>query len=264
MLEARSVSLAYARDTVVTDFSGRIERGEFVGLIGPNGAGKSALLKAFARLLKPSAGTVLLDGADIWSLPPRTFARRVARVPSTLEVPADLTVQQLLQRARFPHHRLLAGHPGDGAAIGWALGACEIEYLIRRSVSSLSAGERQRASIAAGLAQQPSVLLLDEPTAFLDLQHALETLSLLADLNRSQGLTIVVALHDLVQAARYCSRILVIDQGRTVADGPPDAVIRNDVIGPVFGVDLRVFPDPVTGHPVVLPYLPQARQARRN
>lgn len=253
-LRAEALSLAYNRHTVIHALDLELAGGEFVALVGPNGAGKSALLKGLGRLLKPRAGRVLLDGRDIWSLGPKEAARRIGWLTSETAGPEDLTVRELLQRARFPYHGWLAGSPDDERVIAWVLDACGLAQLAGRSLGAISAGERQRAWVAAALARQPSVLLLDEPTAFLDVEHALEVLELLSALHRERGITILMALHDLIQAGRYPSRVLVLDRGRLVADGSPEQVLRPEVIAPVFGVDLRVLPDPVTGRPLSIPY----------
>ena len=258
-LEAKSLTLAYGREAVITALDLAIGDGQFVALIGPNGAGKSALLRGFGRLLRPRAGEVLLDGRSIWAMPPREVARRIGWLSSTAIAPGGLTVRELVQRARFPYRSWLGGSTDDGRVVAWAIDACRMMPLVDRHLGTLSAGERQRAWIAAALAQQPSYLLLDEPTAFLDVQHGLEVLDLLATLNREQGLTIVIALHDLIEAGRHCGRVLLLDHGRLLADGSPDEVLRPETIGPAFGVDLHVLADPVTGRPLSIPYLPQRR-----
>ena len=254
-IEARSLTVAYGRRAVVEDVSFTIGDGEFVALIGPNGAGKSALLRALARLQRPRAGAILLDGVDLWGLSPRQVARQIAWVPGTIEAPLDLTVSELLQRARYPYQSLFGTDPRATEAIGFALESCTLAHLANRRLGALSAGEKQRATLAAGLAQDPKVLLLDEPTAFLDLQHALEISDLLATLNRERSVTVVVALHDLTQAARYCSRAVVLHHGRLVADGTVDAVLVPEVMARVFGVRLHLLADPVTGRPVAVPHL---------
>lgn len=255
MLTLENTRLAYGARAVVHQFSCRIEAGEFVALIGPNGAGKSALLRSMARLLKPRAGRVLLGGHDLWHMNPREVARTLAWISPNESYPADLTVLDLLARARYPYRRGFRASPRDGEVIAWAIEATELGDLQGRRLSALSAGELQRVTLAAGLAQEPRVILLDEPTAFLDLQHALEVLELLVRLNREQGLTVVVALHDLMQAARHASRILLLGDGTLQADGPPSVVLTPEVLGPVFGIDVVLLKDPVAGTPLPIPSL---------
>ncbi len=261
MLELEEVHLAYGSRVVVERFSCRIEPGEFVALIGPNGAGKSALLRSMARLLKPRSGHILLGGRDLWRMNPREVARTLAWISPSEAYPADLTVLDLLARARYPYRRGFRGSPRDGDVIAWAIELAELGHLQGRRLSALSAGELQRVTLAAGLAQEPNVMLLDEPTAFLDLQHALEVLELLVRLNREQGLTVVVALHDLMQAARHASRVLLLGEGILRADGPAASVLVPEVIGPVFGVDVVMLEDPVTGTPLPIPSLRESRRA---
>lgn len=254
-IEVRSLVVAYGRRPAVDDVSFTVADGEFVALLGPNGAGKSALLRALARLLRPRSGSVRLDGADLWAMSPRQVAQRVAWVPGTVEAPLDLTVRELLQRARYPYQSLFGTDAGAAAAIAFALESCSVTHLAERRLGSLSAGEKQRAMLAAGLAQDPRVLLLDEPTAFLDLQHTLEILDLLAMLNRERSVTVVVALQDLTEAARYCTRAIVLHNGRLVVDGTLDDVLIPRVMAPVFGVDVHLLADPITGRSVAVPHL---------
>ena len=252
-LEARGLSLAYGNRTVVTNVSLAIETGEMVAIVGPNGSGKSTLLRGLARLQRPSAGNVLLGETDIRSLGAREVARQLAILPQSPDAGADLTVRELVWRGRYPHQGILqrATRP-DYEAVQWALAAADLEPLAERPIGSLSGGERQRAWIALALAQQPKVLLLDEPTSFLDIQHQVEVMHLLRRLN-DDGITIVAVLHDLIVAARFAERVIAVRRGVREFDGRPTDVFEPRALERVFGVPMMVIPDPVTGLPLPLP-----------
>ena len=252
-LEARGLSLAYGNRTVVTNVSLAIESGEMVAIVGPNGSGKSTLLRGLARLQRPSAGNVLLGETDIRSLGAREVARQLAILPQSPDAGADLTVRELVWRGRYPHQGILqrATRP-DYEAVQWALTAADLEPLAERPIGSLSGGERQRAWIALALAQQPKVLLLDEPTSFLDIQHQVEVMHLLRRLN-ADGITIVAVLHDLIVAARFAQRVIAVRRGVIEFDGRPTDVFEPRALERVFGVPMMVIPDPVTGLPLPLP-----------
>lgn len=251
-LEARGLRLAYGRRPAIEGVNLTITPGECVALAGPNGSGKSTLLRGLARLMRPAGGTVLLDGKALAQWPPRALARRLAVLPQSPQSPDDLTVEQLVSLGRHPHQRLL-GLPtvADRQAVAAALAQTDLVHLADRPLRALSGGERQRAWIALTLAQEPHLLLLDEPTAYLDLAHALSVLELVRRLNREQGITVVMALHDLSQAARFADRVIMLCAGRVVADGPPAAVITPETIACVFGVEAEVVR--AGGQPVVVP-----------
>ncbi len=253
MLEARGLRLAYGRRTVVEGIDLAVRPGECVVLAGPNGSGKSTLLRAFARLLRPTGGAVLLDGRSLAEWPPRTLARRLAVLPQEPQSPGDLTVEQLVSLGRHPHQTFL-GLPSaaDHAAVQEALACTRLTELAERPVQALSGGERQQVWIALTLAQEPEILLLDEPTAFLDMAHGLTVLDLVRRLNHERGLTVMMALHDLSQAARFADRIVLLRHGRIVADGPPGSVLTPDRIGAVFDVEAEIVRTP-EGLPVVVP-----------
>lgn len=251
-LEARGLRLAYGRRPAIADVDLTITPGECVALAGPNGSGKSTLLRGLARLLRPAGGVVLLEGRDLARWPPRTLARRLAILSQSPHAPDDLTVEQLVGLGRHPHQHLL-GLPTttDRQVVAEALAQTDLAHLADRPVGTLSGGERQRAWIALTLAQEPRLLLLDEPTAYLDLGHALAVLELVRRLNRERGLTVVMALHDLSQAARFADRVILLHEGRIVVDGPPAAVITPTTIARVFGVEAAVVS--AGGQPVVVP-----------
>ncbi len=251
-LEARDLRLTYGRRVAIAGVDLTIAPGECVALAGPNGSGKSTLLRGLARLMRPSGGVVLLGGRALAQWPPRALARRLAILPQSPQSSDDLTVEQLVSLGRHPHQGLL-GLPtaADRQAVATALALTDLTHLADRPLRALSGGERQRAWIALTLAQEPQLLLLDEPTAYLDLAHALAVLELVRRLNRERGLTVVMALHDLSQAARFADRVLMLHAGRVVADGPPAAVITPATIARVFGVEAEVVR--AGGLPVVVP-----------
>lgn len=252
-LRADGLRLAYGRRTAVDGVDLVIAAGACVVLAGPNGSGKSTLLRGLARLLKPAAGVVLLDGRDLARWPPRALARRLAVLPQSPESPGDLTVEQLVSLGRHPHQRLLGlASAADRAAVRSALAQTDLIGLADRRLTSLSGGERQRVWIALSIAQEPDLLLLDEPTTYLDLAHGLAVLELVQRLNRERGLTVVMSLHDLSQAARFADRVVMLRDGRIVADGAPAGVLTPATIGAVFDVEAEVVTTS-EGLPVVVP-----------
>ncbi len=231
-----------------------VRDGEIVALVGPNGSGKSTLLRALARVLSPKAGAVYLEGKSMREWPTREVARRLALLPQGPTLAADLTVEELVRLGRSPHQGLL-GLPTrkDDEAVSRAIAETGIETMARRRVSELSGGERQRVWVAMALAQEPQVLLLDEPTTFLDLNHQLEVLDLIRYLNRERGLTVVMVLHDLNQAARYCGRVVVLREGEVYADGSPAEVLTPKTLREVFGVEGRVLEGPEGAGLIIVP-----------
>ncbi|MFB7631642.1 ABC transporter ATP-binding protein [Streptomyces sp. NPDC056149] len=251
-LRIESVTVEVAGRTLVDAVSLRAGPGEVVGLVGPNGAGKSTLLRTCYRALRPSSGRVLLDGTDIRHLPARQVARTLAAVLQ--EMPADfgLTARDVVAMGRAPYRRAFqADGRDDTEAVGSALASLGVAELADRRFDRLSGGEKQRVLIARALAQQPSVMVLDEPTNHLDLRHQLDALRLV----RALGVTAVIAVHDLNLAAAFCDRVCVLDQGRLLADGAPEAVLTEELIAEVYGVRTEVSMHPVKGKPniVVLP-----------
>ncbi|MCW5716086.1 MAG: ATP-binding cassette domain-containing protein [Bauldia sp.] len=270
LLAATGVHHGYRQKAVLRDVSLTVSAGEFVAIIGPNGSGKSTLLRCLGRLLRPNAGTVSFSGEAIFDIDPRTFARRVAFVPQGPLAPPDLVVEELVWRGRFPHRGLFGRRLGhDRAMVERAMVLADIVHLRGHAMGTLSGGERQRAFIALALAQEPSLVLLDEPTTFLDIAHQLDLLALLARLNREEGLTVVAVMHDLGQAAFFASRLVALRDGMVAADGAPRYVVTERAVAAIFGPGLRVTPDPVTGLPLVLPAAPPlpveapAKPARR-
>lgn len=254
MLALEQVSLRYpgAGRPAVDQVSCRIAAGEFVGLIGPNGAGKSTLLRLCSRALRPTAGTVRLNGSALHALPVRAVARQVAVVAQELPAEFDFSAAEVVALGRYPHlGRWRNEGPADRAAVAAALAATGAAELAGRRFSQLSGGERQRVAIARALAQEPELLLLDEPANHLDLHHQAAIFDLLARLNRERGLTVVAVLHDLNLAALYCRRLLLVVDGRLAADGPPAAVLQTERLRTVYGDRVVVGTHPITGGPQV-------------
>jgi iron complex transport system ATP-binding protein len=254
-LEARNLTAGYGHAFRIQDVDLVIEDGRITGLIGPNGAGKSTLLRALARLLKPQRGVVLLDGEVLHQLSGRDVAKKLAFLGQMIDGVPDLTVEELVYRGRFPHQTLLHRDPaGDRQAVEWALTAMQMQQFRWRSLKQLSQGELRRAWTALALAQRPDILLLDEPTAFLDLSHQFELLDLLSDL-KAHGVTVVVSMHDLWLTAIYCERVIAMASGRIIGNGPTDEVLTVDLIRDVFGVEVGLSDHPmISGKKIVLPY----------
>ncbi len=253
-LELLDLSVAYGKEPVVQNVSFSIESGELLTVIGANGSGKSTLMKAIARSLRPLNGTVLLDGKSIAKEDTKAIARKLAILPQVHNAPPDFTVRDLVSYGRFPHLGV-AGRLSvdDFHAVDRALELTRMTPLAHRNVNTLSGGERQRAWISMALAQEPRVLLLDEPTTFLDISHQFDLLELINTLNEESGLTIMMVLHDLNQAARYSHRIVVLQDGRVHRIGTPDEIIAHDVLSEVFNIRVRILKDPEYGCPYFIP-----------
>ena len=261
-LSGSGLRLAYDDRVVVDDLDVEIPDGSFTVVVGPNACGKSTLLRALARMLKPRAGSVVLDGAEIRSQPAKDVARRLGLLPQSPVAPDAITVADLVARGRYPHQRLLRQwSPDDERAVAEALAATATTELAGRAVDELSGGQRQRVWLAMALAQETPLLLLDEPTTFLDIAHQIEVLDLCADLREHHGRTLVAVLHDLNHACRYATHLIAMREGRIVAEGAPGDVVDAELVEAVFGLPCRVIPDPETGTPLVVPAA-RARAAR--
>ncbi len=224
-------------------------------IVGPNACGKSTLLQVLSRLLTPSAGQVVLDGRAIASYPSRHVAHRLGLLPQSSIAPDGITVTDLVGRGRFPYQSALRQSRDDEQAVNEASAITGIADLADRLVDELSGGQRQRVWVAMVLAQQTPLMLLDEPTTFLDIAHQLEVLELLAELNRNKGRTVVAVLHDLNQAARYASRVVAMRDGAIVTPGTPHEVLTAPMVERIFDLPCRVIDDPVTGTPLIVPDL---------
>jgi iron-siderophore transport system ATP-binding protein len=253
-LAAQGVTLGYGDRAVVDDLHCEVPDGQVTVIVGANACGKSTLLRGLARLLRPSSGTVLLDGKAIGSLPSKQVARVLGLLPQNPVTPEGVSVVDLVGRGRHPHQGAFRRWSADDEqAVAEALELTDTLGLADRLVDELSGGQRQRVWIAMALAQQTDLLLLDEPTTYLDVAHQVEVLDLLADLNESRGTTIVMVLHDLNLAARYADHLVAMCEGRIVAAGPSREVITEESVRTVFGMESRVIEDPVTATPMVVP-----------
>ncbi len=253
-LTVDGVTLGYADRTVVEGFDLAVPPGRITCIVGANACGKSTLLRSMARLLTPRAGRVLLDGKDLHRMPTKEVARVLGLLPQTPVAPEGIAVADLVSRGRHPHQRMIARwSAADDAAVVEALELTDTAELADRPVDELSGGQRQRVWIAMALAQQTDLLLLDEPTTFLDVAHQVEVLDLLTDLNRDRGTTVVMVLHDLNLAARYADHLIAVREGRLHAAGDPHEVLTADTVREVFGMESQVVVDPVSDKPMVLP-----------
>ncbi|HEY4418777.1 MAG TPA: ABC transporter ATP-binding protein [Pseudonocardia sp.] len=253
-LRAEQVRLAYGDRTIVDGLDLDVVAGTITAVIGPNGCGKSTLLRALGRLLKPTAGQVVLDGKRIDRVPTREVAKVLGLLPQAPSAPEGLTVADLVARGRHPHQAWYRQWSADDEdAVAQALDWTGIADLAERPVDQLSGGQRQRAWISMALAQGTDLLLLDEPTTFLDLAHQVDVLELVRRLHSEAGRTVVMVLHDLNLAARYADRLVAMREGRIVAAGKPAEVITEELLDEVFGLAARVIPDPVAGTPLVVP-----------
>jgi ABC-type cobalamin/Fe3+-siderophores transport system ATPase subunit len=256
-ISAQSLNVTLNHHTILPDMSLEIVPGEITALVGPNGSGKSTLLKSLARLLKPSDGAVYLDGKAIHRMSTTAVARQLAILPQGPSVPEQITVRELVEQGRFPHAGMLRMlRPQDHDAIDRAIDQTGLSHLKDRPVDTLSGGERQRAWIALTLAQETPLLLLDEPTTYLDIGYQLEVLELVRELNEKQGKTIIIVLHDLNQAARYAHRMLALCTGTIIADGPPRKVLTEHLLESAFRIRAHVDVDPSNGKPFFLPLQP--------
>ncbi|RKP47933.1 ABC transporter ATP-binding protein [Cohnella endophytica] len=252
-LEAADLKYGYRpADSIVNGFNLQVSEGEWLGIVGPNGSGKSTVLRMLARLASPQRGTVSMDGRTLAGMDSKAIARNMTMLTQTQEHSLDITVRELVRRGRNPHLKWFEESRGKHEeVVDWALQVTSMGKLQHRSLLELSGGERQRAWLAMCMAQTPRILLLDEPTTYLDIAHQLELMELIRRLNREQGITVVMVLHDLNQAARYCNRIVAMKQGTIVRAGNPSEVFRVEFFREVFGIEAKVHND--DGVPVYLP-----------
>lgn len=242
-LEAKNLTVAFEGNTILKNVNVSFSSGKRTAIIGPNGAGKSTLLKALSSLNRKYEGQVLLDGEDVREMGRKKLSQRLAILPQGAQAPADVTVKQLVDFGRFPYRSWLhASDPkADREAVEWAIERTQLNAFVDRPVIRLSGGERQRAWIAMALAQKPEILLLDEPTTYLDIGHQLEVMNIVEDLNREYGITIIMVLHDINHALQYADEIVVIKDHGVFAQGTPKEVLTVDMLGNVFGVRADVF-----------------------
>ncbi|MCD4851195.1 ABC transporter ATP-binding protein [Arthrobacter sp. AK01] len=253
-LHAEALTIGYEQRIISENLNVRIPEGKFTVIVGPNACGKSTLLRALARLIKPRSGQVLLDGKSVTALPSKELSRRLGLLPQSSIAPDGITVADLVARGRYPHQKLLRQwSEADEMAVVEAMDATGVAALSGRLVDELSGGQRQRVWVAMVLAQQTPLMLLDEPTTFLDIAHQIELLELFRELNLDKGHTLVAVLHDLNHASRYADHIIAMKDGVVVAEGAPADVITESLVEDVFGMACQIIDDPVTHTPLVVP-----------
>lgn len=254
-LSTQKLSLAYGNRPIVQELNLHVPDGLITALVGSNGSGKSTILKSMARILNPVSGGVYLDGKLIHRQATKEVAKQLAILPQNPISPEGLTVRELVSFGRYPHQKGFGSlRAEDARMIQWALQATGMEAFGDRPVDQLSGGQRQRAWIAMAVAQDTEVLLLDEPTTFLDMAHQIEVMTLLEKLNREQKRTIIMVVHDLNHAARYAQHLVALKQGTVLYEGKPEEVMTSEMLRAVFNIDADVIPDPRTGSPLCLPY----------
>ncbi|HCL4439082.1 iron-dicitrate transporter ATP-binding subunit [Clostridium botulinum] len=254
-IETKNLDIAYEDTLIVKELNMQIPKGKITSIIGANGCGKSTILKAVGRILKPKKGVVHLSGQDISKLSTKEIAKKMAILPQNPTAPSGLTVSELVAYGRFPHQKGFGNlTEEDKKIVKWALAATKLSEFERREVDTLSGGQRQRVWIAMALAQQTDLILLDEPTTYLDLAHQLEVLKLLYELNRNQKCTIVMVLHDLNLAARFSDYIIAIKKGAIIKYGPPEEVMTPEVLRKTFNINADIVIEPKSNRPVCITY----------
>lgn len=263
-LQTQQLYIGYGDTLIVKNLNLRIPTGKITALVGANGSGKSTILKTMARIMKPKAGAVLLDGKAIHSQSTKEVAKQLAILPQNPTAPEGLTVFELVGYGRFPHQKGFGSLTGeDREIIRWAIQVTGLEPFADQPVDQLSGGQRQRAWIAMALAQQTDILFLDEPTTYLDMAHQLEILQLLQHLNEAEKRTIVMVVHDLNHATRYAHHMVAIKAGTVVSEGSPQEVVTQDMLREVFGIEADILTDPRTGVPLCIPYGLAANREKR-
>lgn len=253
-LRGEQLTLGYGKKIIADNLSVAIPDGHFTAIIGPNGCGKSTLLRALSRLMTPRSGHVYLDGEYIHRYASKEVARRIGLLAQNATTPGDITVQELVARGRYPHQPLFARwRKEDDDAVKRAMQATGVTMLAEQSVDTLSGGQRQRAWIAMVLAQETQIMLLDEPTTWLDISYQIDLLELLSALNREQGYTLAAVLHDLNQACRYATHLIALRDGKIIAEGAPGEIVTAELIERLYGMRCTIIPDPVAGTPLVVP-----------
>ncbi len=241
ILQTDKATLKYGDTIIAEDLDFAVDKAEIITIIGPNGSGKSTLLKALGRILKPARGVVLLDGKDINSLPPQEVARKMAILPQTATAPLDMTVYDLVCYGRMPYQKFFADrNREDDVRIDEALAETDMHGMKHRRLGTLSGGERQRAWLAMAIAQEPEILLLDEPTTYLDIKHQLDLMHLVYRLHKQRGITVIMVLHDLNHAARFSNRLVAVKKGGIFADGVVDDVFTEENLRALYEVETSI------------------------
>ncbi len=254
-IETKELSIAYDEKLIVESLNLNLPKGKITSIIGPNGCGKSTILKAIGRIMKKKSGMIYLDGEDISKTPTKEIAKKMAILPQTPTAPNGLTVKELVSYGRYPHQKGFGRlTEEDKKIINWAIEATKLSEFCHREIDNLSGGQRQRVWIAMALAQQTDLILLDEPTTYLDMAHQLEILELLAELNKNQACTIVMVLHDLNLASRFSDYIVAVNQGNIIASGGPEKVITKENLARVFQIDATIVNEPKSQKPICLTY----------
>lgn len=254
VLQAKDLAIGYGERTIVNQLNLTVPKGKISVIIGANGCGKSTMLKSFARLLKPKNGAVLLDGKMLQKYPTKKLAQNLGLLPQSPIVPEGIKVTDLISRGRFPYQKPFKGlDKQDFAAMEEAMEMMGVKELAERNVDELSGGQRQRVWIALALAQQTDILLLDEPTTYLDIAYQIEILDALTQLNREKKTTIMMVLHDINLSARYADHLFAMKNGKLVAQGPPEEIITKEIVKEVYGLDCVIRCDPITNAPMIVP-----------
>ncbi|MEJ5072669.1 iron-enterobactin ABC transporter ATP-binding protein [Enterobacter ludwigii] len=253
-LRGEELTLSYGKKVIAKGLNVAIPDGHFTAIIGPNGCGKSTLLRTLSRLMTPQQGQVFLDGEQIQRFASKEVARRIGLLAQNATTPGDITVQELVARGRYPHQPLFTRwRKEDDDAVNHAMQATGMVELANQSVDTLSGGQRQRAWIAMVLAQETAIMLLDEPTTWLDISHQIDLLELLSELNRERGYTLAAVLHDLNQACRYATHLIALRDGQIIAEGAPKEIVTAELIERIYGLRSLIIEDPVAGTPLVVP-----------
>ncbi|GAE01810.1 ferric enterobactin transport ATP-binding protein fepC [Clostridium botulinum B str. Osaka05] len=241
MINIQDFTIGYNNKVIVKNFNLKVDKGDMLTIIGPNGSGKSTVLKAIGRLLKPMEGIIHLDGKLLWNMSNKDIAKEMACLSQHNSAPKDMTIRRIVGFGRNPHKAWFESlNKEDEEIIDWALENTNLKHMENKKITSVSGGERQRAWLAMALAQKPKVLLLDEPTTYLDINNQIEILELVRQLNKNLKLTVVMVLHDLNQAAKYSNRVLVLKNGEIQALGKPEEILNKKLIRDVYSVDMNI------------------------
>lgn len=254
MIRAEHIQVGYEDKIIIEDLSLHIHKGEIVSILGPNGCGKSTLLKTLSRIIKPKQGTIWIENNEMSELNSKVISKKIALLSQHNEAPQDITVKELIYYGRFPHKKWYeAKSQEDEEIVEWAMVHTRLTDYSDRKVRALSGGERQRVWLAMALAQKPEVLLLDEPTTYLDISHQLELMELIEEINKKLNMTIVMVLHDLNQASKYSDRLVIMKKGKIMSDGTPKDVINQDLIREIYNIQCDIDKDPINHKPRIHP-----------